>query len=174
MWLTAAALWGGGQLRESPSVNKKILLTGVLALLLAGGGGGGYFMFVAGAKAEKAEAAEEDSPPSPPLPELPKVTFFKLDPLNVPFTDASKPRRLMLVVSLELRDADAKARVEHLLPRLRDAFLQDLYGRPLEARAGGQTDFDQIKSRLMARSEAVLGANVVTGVLVQQAVRTGG
>lgn len=156
-------------------MNKKILIIGGLVGLLAAGGGGGYFVFVAGAKAEKSEKVEEEAPPPPPpLPELPKVTFFKLEPLNVPFSDANKPRRLMLVVSLELRDADAKARVEHLLPRLRDAFLQDLYSRPLEAKAGGQTDFDQIKWRLMARSEAVLGANVVTGILVQQAVRAGG
>lgn len=154
-------------------MNKKILIIASLVLLLAGGGGGGYFMLVAGAKAEKADTAEEETPP-PPLPELPKVTFFKLDPLNVPFSDANKPRRLMLVVSLELRDDAAKARVEHLLPRLRDAFLQDLYSRPLQAKAGGQTDFDQIKWRLMARSETVLGANVVTGILVQQAVQMGG
>lgn len=153
-------------------MNKKILIIGGLAGLLAAGGGGGYFVFVAGAKAEKSEKAEEEAPPPPP--ELPKVTFFKLEPLNVPFSDANKPRRLMLVVSLELRDDDAKARVEHLLPRLRDAFLQDLYSRPLESKAGGQTDFDQIKWRLMARSETVLGANVVTGILVQQAVRAGG
>lgn len=172
--MTAGSPVGWQTVAGIPSVNKKILIIGGVAGLLAAGGGGGYFVFVAGAKAEKAEMAEEEAPPPPPLPELPKVTFFKLDPLNVPFSNANKSRRLMLVVSLELRDADAKARVEHLLPRLRDAFLQDLYQRPLEAKTGGQTDFDQIKWRLMARSEAVLGANVVTGILVQQAVQMGG
>ncbi len=104
------------------------------------------------------------------------AAFIKLDPLQIAVTpDGRRFYQVLLAVSLEVPQAENQAVVEKLMPRLRDAYIRELYGRPVnrDGRWGPQ-ELELVKRRLLAQSDRVLGPGVVSNVLVQQALRFGG
>lgn len=150
---------------------KKALLALVVLLVLGGGGAGAYFYFQqpanaasdASGKHEKASEAayDEDSH---------KNKFVELAPLVLPIIDESGLNQVVsLVVVIEVSNDKKAAKVESLAPRLKDAYIQDMYGilNKHAALRGGVVQVGPIKARLNRISNRVLGSDVVEDVLLQ-------
>lgn len=154
----------------------KILMMGLVALILLGGGAGGAYFFLnkpAEASAtemsevQKAEAAklaaarEADAVP---------MTYVELDPLVLPIVDEyGVSQTVSLVIVLEVASEAEAETIERLQPRLKDAFIQDMYG-VLSRKAvmsGGVLEVEKIKARLNKVSHKILGANVAHEVLLK-------
>ena len=151
----------------------------LLAIVLVGAGGtGGYFFFqkhaIASLGSEKASAVKEkrarDKAARLSEKEAQNLRFVEMEPIILPIIDADGVSQVVtLIVSLEvISEANAKY-VEKLKPRLKDAYIQDMYG-VLNRKAsmdGGVIKVDQLKQRLNRVSNKVLGSKKVNGVLLQ-------
>lgn len=160
----------------------KMAMIGVVALLVLGGGAtGAYFYFSKPAEAalteEQAAAAEEAAAveaaaageQGQPI-EAAKVEFVELEPLVLPIIDKSGvSQTVSLVVALEVPDVATADEVKRMAPRLKDAFIQDMYGtlHRQAARDGSVIQVSAIKERLTRASAKVLGENKVNQVLLQ-------
>ena len=103
--------------------------------------------------------------------------FVKMEPISAPLPSGPKSerRQMFVVINLEVKDAEARAKVDQGMPRLRDAFLREFFGRPIGGPNGWEaTDMDLAKQRLQAQSDRVLGSGAVADVLIVQAMRIGG
>lgn len=156
---------------------KKIILIAV-ALLLLGGVGGAAYMFFGGKPAEASvspgdldeqakkqlndkEKAEADS----------KVAFVKMDPLTLPVVNKDGVVQIINIsITLEAADAEIAKEIERFQPRLKDAYIQDMYG--VLGRKGaiddkGVIQVERVKERLNKITTKVLGKDKVNGVLLQ-------
>lgn len=156
----------------------RMIMIAALALLVVGGGAAGaYFYFMkpaeaaAGAEAaqakEKAEAAkkEEGGHGGESL-----TQFVKLDPLILPIIDENGVTQVIsLVVALEVESPEAAGKVELMSPRLKDAFIQDMYGALSEKSAmkAGVIQVAALKIRLNKITMDVMGKDTVHDVLLQ-------
>ncbi len=136
----------------------------IIALLVLGGGG--YF----GWRQFNAEQPE-------PAPEIPygsvegQPLYIELDPLTAPFVrDGKFAHYVVIIVNLEVASRDDMDKVRGFLPRLRDAFVTELHTlATMRNPDQAMINIRRVKSRLLANADAVLGAGVVRGVLVQLA-----
>ena len=155
---------------------KKIVLALVVLLLLGGGGAGAYFFFMQPAEAsigetdehQKAadveEHAEDDGHSSD------KFQYVEMDPLILPIIDSEGiSQNLSLVIVLEVENTRNKEKVLDYQPRLKDAYIQELYGvlNKQAALEGGVLKVKVIKERLHTISNRVLGEDTVQDVLLQ-------
>ncbi|MFA7275713.1 MAG: flagellar basal body-associated FliL family protein [Pseudobdellovibrionaceae bacterium] len=103
--------------------------------------------------------------------EAPKVTYVKLDPLTLPVIDKSGIVQIINVsVTLEVADDLVAKEVEMVTPRLKDAYIQEMYGtlsRKGALTAEGVLQVNAIKERLSKVTMRVLGADKVKDVLLQ-------
>ena len=150
-----------------------------MALLLVGAGAAGGYFYVqktavasAGAMDEHARGAKlAKEKASMEAEELAKsLRFVELDPIILPIIDAQGVTQVVtLVISIEvIGDANAEF-TKHMSPRLKDAFIQDMYG-VLNRKAsmeGGVVRADDLKARLLKASGKVLGEDRVNDVLLQ-------
>ncbi len=157
----------------------KAIIIGVLALLILGGGGAGaYFYFKnpanaavtsgeeEGGHAKKAEKKSGHGEEGAAL----NVHFVELDALILPIVGKDGVSQVVsLVVALEVGDEAAAEEVKLMTPRLKDAFIRDLYGslNREAAMTGGVVQVGAIKKRLTEISKKVLGEEVVQDVLLQ-------
>jgi flagellar FliL protein len=151
---------------------KKILAILVVLALVGGGGGGAYFYFMKPAEASQpdgeqakkhAEKKEKDKDKS-------KHTFVELDVLTLPIiSDSGVTQTVSMVVAIEVADEKAAALIESQAPRLRDAYIQKMYGLLYanDALKDGVIQVSAIKAQLNEISHKVLGADVVEDVLLQ-------
>ena len=148
---------------------KPILLAVVALILLGGGGAGAYFYFQAPAEAAtggagehvKAEKAKKHDAPS---------SFVQLDPLILPVVDKDGVSQVVsLVIVIETMDEKSKAKVANMSPRLKDAFIQDMYGALTQEAVmrDGVLQVVALKNRLHKVSDRVMGDGVVNNVLLQ-------
>lgn len=96
--------------------------------------------------------------------------YVELDPLILPIIDEYGVNQVVsLVVSIEVADAAAAEKVKKLSPRLKDAYIQDMYGilNRHAALKGGVVQVDKLKKRLNKVSRDVMGEDVVHDVLLQ-------
>ena len=89
--------------------------------------------------------------------------FIALKPLSVPILRRNQiDRYIALQVSLEMLDDDARTRARRLLPRVRDAFIRELFANPaVEQGSEGRIDYRRIRSVLLHRARQVLGREAV-------------
>lgn len=151
---------------------KKIIILLVAVLLLGGGGAGAYFYLFAnkaeaavpeGEEHEKAAAAEGEHG-------APAFQFVEMDPLILPIVDNEGVSQVVsLVIALEVADQATADEVKAMTPKLKDAFIQDMYGvlNKQAALKGGVIQVSQIKQRLNMISNKVLGEEKVHDVLLQ-------
>lgn len=149
------------------------------ALVLVGAGGvGGYFYFqntaVAsfGAVNQQAIADKEARELSAKEAEAmaKNLRFVEMDPIILPIIDAEGVNQVVtLIVSLEVNGDKNAAYVESLTPRLKDAYIQDMYGilNRKASMEGGMVKVDQLKERLNQISAQVVGDNKINSVLLQ-------
>ena len=148
------------------------------ALLVGAGGTGGYFFFQNQAEASYAEEGAigiEDRKAAKyaklSAEEAAKhLRFVNLTPIILPIIDNSGVSQVVtLVISLEvIGDGDAEYATS-MIPRLKDAYIQDMYG-VLNRKAsmeGGVIKVDELKERLNRVSTKILGENKVNSVLLQ-------
>ncbi len=151
----------------------------LLAIVLTGAGGaGGYFFFqkqaVASLGPEKADALAEklarDKEARLTEEEAKNLRFVKLEPIILPIIDANGVNQVVtLILTLEVNSEENEKFVEALKPRLKDAYLQDMYG-VLSRTANlkeGMIKVDELKTRLNKVSAKVLGEKKVNSVLLQ-------
>ncbi len=160
----------------------KLVIIGAVALLLVGGiGAGAYFYFVNPAEAastpgKEVEKAHEDAKAEKKGDKGDShgkgggAYFVQLDPLILPIIDDDGfTQVLSLVIAIDVPDDAAKEQVTILAPRLKDAFIQEMYGElnRLAALKGGIVQVNIIKSRLNKIAHRVLGKDMVNDVLLQ-------
>lgn len=155
---------------------RKGIIAIVALLLLAGGGAGGYFYFFKPAEASGVEGEIEGDGHKEAKKDKhggghgEAAEFVELDPLVLPIVDNSGVTQVVsLVVAIEAADAGAVETIKKLSPRLKDAYIQDMYGVLNEHAAlkGGVIQVSAIKARLNKITQDILGEEVAHGVLLQ-------
>ncbi len=157
---------------------RMIIIAVAAVLLLGGGGAGAYFYFMNPAEAsvgedegvdshgeEEKHAEKGDHGKGSGVAE-----FVELDPLILPIVDNNGVSQVVsIVIALEVPDAHAKDVVKQMTPRLKDAFIQDMYGVLNEHAAlkGGVLQVRMLKERLNEISNNVAGDEMVNDVLLQ-------
>lgn len=150
----------------------KIAILALVAILVLGGGAGGaYFYFnqnaeaSVGAEGEHVAAKEAKKEHDPA-----HMAFVQLDPLVLPIIDADGISQMVsLVIVLQVGDEKQKASVEGQMFRIKDAYIQDMYGSLNKhvAVKDGVLQVDVLKKKLAAANDRVLGEGVVSDVLLQ-------
>lgn len=156
---------------------KKIMMM-MVALVLLGGGGFAVFTFLGGKSAEasvdpkhaakdKSEAQTAESKKESDA----KVSFVKMDPLTLPVINKSGVVQIVNIsITLEVEDAEKAKEIEKFAPRLKDAYIQDMYGSLGAATSltpNGVLEVNIVKKRLNAVTQKVLGNDSVRDVLLQ-------
>ncbi|HBR68181.1 MAG TPA: flagellar basal body-associated FliL family protein [Rhodospirillaceae bacterium] len=158
----------------------RLVIIGVVALLVLGGGGAAAYFFLlkkpaeAAVGEEDAEGAEDHAKKDEHKKEKGGhgggSQFVELEPLILPIVDNEGVNQVVsLVVSLEVGSAEDAAQVEHMAPKLKDAYIQDMYGvlNRHAALKGGVVQVADIKKRLNKISNDIMGEDVVHDVLLQ-------
>lgn len=148
----------------------RIAILILMMLLLAGGGIGAWWFgirgepvpFLGDQEAAKKKAAEILAP----------TQFVELAPISFPVMQDGQVRRLMtVVVSLEVRGADAQTAVADVRTRLRDALLSELHALySLEFVRERDDGLAFVKKRLAGAARRVLG-NRLQALYVQSVGR---
>lgn len=156
---------------------KMILIAAIALLVLGGGGAGAYFYFLqpaeAAAGAEVGELHEEEKHAKKDDhgdDHGGHGEFVEMDPLILPIVDNNGVSQIInVVIAIEVIDAKGVEKVEKMKPRLKDAYIQDMYGvlNKHAALKGGVLQVSFIKKRLNKISMKVLGEDVFSDVLLQ-------
>jgi hypothetical protein len=151
----------------------RILTAFLLALtLLASGLAATAPAMASGAAKESKDGKDKDG-----KEDKDKGTFLKLEPMAapLPMAEGKKTRRqMMLTLQLEVAPSNAE-KVNGLMPRIRDAFIREMFARPVGTPDGWDPgDLETVKTRLVQQATKVAGDGVIRDVLVVQAVRIGG
>ena len=145
--------------------NKLILFGAIGAIVLLLGGGGAYFFFFSGGEPKDGKEVAEALPETPP-----EITFYDMPDIIVNIQSAdTAPAYLKLSVSLELDNAEEKAGIEALKPRIVDQFqgyLRELRVDDLKGSAG----VVRLKEELLRRINASAAPYRVRDVLLKQMI----
>ena len=98
------------------------------------------------------------------------VEYVKLDPLVLPIIDQDGVYQVLsLAVVIEVGGVSDAEKIKAKAPRLKDAYIQDMYGILNENAAlkGGVVQVNIIKKRLNYITNEVMGDDVETEVLLQ-------
>lgn len=150
----------------------KFVLVMIFAFLLLGGGGAGVYIYFQKPAQAAVNANGEIVPAQKAAKKKPDTPskFVEMDPLVLPIvTRNGVTQVLSMVVVLEVPDEKAMKSAEHLAPRLKDAFIQDMYGALSHeaVMSDGLLQVAPIKERLTRISNRVLGEDAVDDVLIQ-------
>lgn len=163
----------------------KFLIMGGLAVIVLGGGGAGAYMYFGSQAAEAAaahsgaeageEAAKGHESAAHEGEEQAPTQFVKLDSLILPIVDSrGVTQTLSLVIAIEVADQAAADEVNRLAPRLKDAYIMELYGilNKEAALHNGVVQVAAIKKKLIEMTDKVLGEGVAHDVLLQVVQQT--
>ena len=157
----------------------KILMIGLVALLVLGGVGAGAYFYFGGQKAEASIGETEEHQEAKDAHETDGdghgedgggFKYVELEPLILPIIDGNGvSQNLSLVIVIEVENSRAQKKVEESQPRLKDAYIQELYGELNRqvAMEGGVLRVQFIKKRLRDISRRVVGEEEVNDVLLQ-------
>lgn len=151
------------------------LILAVAALGVLGGGGAGAYFFLMKKPAEAAlpadaKVAEVKKEEHGKEGEHAEPKFVKLDPLVVPIVDSEGVSQVIsMVIQFEVKDEESAKKVESLRPRIKDAFITDMYGlmNSKAAMDNGVLRVGYVKKRLTDISQRVMGDGVIDSVLLQ-------
>lgn len=97
--------------------------------------------------------------------------FLRLERIVVPvFANGAVAKHLTIILVLELADAQARDKAKELLPRLTDAFVNDLHRLASRPDAIDGIDMALAKRQLLASGTRVLGPDSVKGVLIERTI----
>ena len=146
---------------------KLIVILIVVAVLLLGGGGAAYFFrdsLFGGGEAQTAAKL--------PIKTNPDAQFVDLETINIAvIRNRRVEKHVVLQVSLEVANEAARATVAKALPRIKDAFIKDMYDYYAIIPPGRQgVNVEGIKKRLKRTANAVMRDGSVKDVLIQGAI----
>lgn len=153
----------------------KLAIVALIAIVLLGGGATGAYFFLnkpaeaAGGPMDEAARAAHEAKTAEAAAAMPAV-YVPLDVLVLPVIDERGiTQNISLVISLEVTDQEAASAVQNLIPRLKDAYIQDMYGvlSRKSIMENGVLQIAPIKDRLNRVSVRVLGQDKVKDVLLQ-------
>ncbi|MFP4313293.1 MAG: flagellar basal body-associated FliL family protein [Alphaproteobacteria bacterium] len=156
----------------------KMLLIGLVSLAIIGGGGAGaYFYFMKPAEAVSKDGGTEHKDKHASKKEdddykkkAGKYEYVELSPLILPIIDENGVNQVVsMVVAIEVKNSKDATTVTTLSPRLKDAYIQQMYGMLNRHAAfkGGVLQVNEIKKKLNEISDKVLGEDLVQDVLLQ-------
>lgn len=155
----------------------KFAIIGILALTILGGGGYAAYSFlnqpaVASAPMDEAAQAAHDAKMASAKEAEAAATahFVPMDVLVLPVIDDSGiVQNISLVISLEVADAVTALEVTNMIPRLKDAYIQDMYGALSRKTIldNGVLQVAPVKDRLHRITVRVMGENKIKSVLLQ-------
>lgn len=152
----------------------KLVIIAVVALLLIGGGGtGAYFYFQHPAEAATdatGDVKKVEKEKKGHGEEKEQSSFVQLDPLILPIIGKDGlTQTVSMVIVIETPSEETKKEVTYMAPRLKDAFIQDMYGSLAKdaIMKDGVIQVGALKSRLRSIGVKVLGDEMVTDVLLQ-------
>jgi len=144
----------------------KAILSIITLLVICGGAAGAYFFLQKPAVASiDEEAIVEEVKEDTSL-----IEFVEMDPLILPIVNKKGVTHVVtLVVVLEVPDALAKDEVKKLKPRIKDAYISDLYGllNDQALMKDGVLQVKEVKERLGGISKDLVGEDKVRDVLIQ-------
>ncbi len=151
---------------------KKVII-GIVGILLLGGGAAGGYLFLK--KPAEASLTEEDVAKEKKHAKKgghgEAVEFVQLDPLILPIVDRNGLSQVVsIVVALEVPSKADADKVKMLQPKLKDAFISEMYGvihHPAGLQEGNLVKVQILKDRLGKIGRKVLGDEVVNDVLLQ-------
>ena len=150
---------------------QKLIVTGGLLVVL-GGGGGAYYLLGGTQAEEHADAATAETGHNAPVSELPPehAAFFDVPDIIVNIQSAdSTPAYLKLAVSLELDNAEARAAIEPVMPRVVDQF--QTYLRELRVDdVRGSMGVMRLKEELLRRVNLAAAPTPVRDVLLKEMI----
>lgn len=142
-------------------------------IVLGGAAAGGYFYFMNPAQAlggKDGMVDEAMAEAEKPKEKRPTFEFVELDPLVLPIVDKNGVSQVVsVVIAIDVPDAESKKSVEKMTPKLKSAFIQDLYGalNKHAATKGGALRVSYLKGRLNKVGAKMLGEDKVNDVLLQ-------
>ena len=141
-------------------------------LILGGGAAGAFFYFKQPAEASAGESAEDKHAAKKHDETYKKGhgEFVEMAPLVLPIIDEQGVNQVVsVVIVLEVANSDDASMVEKNSPRLKDAYIQDMYGvlNKHAALKGGVVQVGAIKDRLHRISQDVMGDGIIQDVLLQ-------
>lgn len=147
----------------------------VAALLLLGGGGFAVYTFLGGKEAEAAvdptelsQDKKEAEDAQAKLEADAKIVFVKMDPLTLPVVGKGGVVQIINIsVTLEVEDEAKAKEVEKFAPRLKDAYIEEMYGALSQLGDDSVVKIDVIKQHLTKVTKKVLGNDDVRSVLLQ-------
>jgi flagellar FliL protein len=155
----------------------KWAVIGLVAVLLLGGAGAGAYFYLAkpaeaaGGPVDEVKKAEHEAKTAEAEgAAIAQEQFVSLNALVLPVIDEEGvTQTITMVISVEVPDETTAKEVERLSPRLKDAFIQDMYGvlSRKNAMQNGVVQVAMIKERLNRVSKKVLGPEKVNDVLLQ-------
>jgi hypothetical protein len=147
---------------------RAVVILAVFLLLLTSGLPRGGMLFIPSASAAEGGDEKDTSAPHPDF------EYLRLDPITLPvITAKGLTQQVSIVVQLEI-EWGKKDEIAPFEPRLIDAYLQDLYGALGAGHALMKDDFvdvDQIKQRLTAVTDRVLGPDHKVHAVLLQALQ---
>lgn len=145
---------------------KKAIVIVVLLALMGGGALGGLGLMGMGPLADYVKR-DAGSGAAPAAPAAPATRDIAVDTLGVPLFEGGAVRtRLFLNLQLKVL-ADAAPAVQHALPRLQSAFLEDmLQFMPYHLRDRAKIDPELVAQRLLKVARRVAGPDAVSQVVV--------
>lgn len=151
---------------------KKIIIIVVVILLLAGGGAAAFFFLqqkeTSTAAGEAGEAGQEQAAGDAKKKGDPN--YLDMENLAIPVIRNRRiEKHVILKVSLEMMDDDALEESKPYMPRLKDAFIKDLYDYYSYQSPGQKINTEAIKIRLKVAGDKVVGQGKIRKVLIQAA-----
>lgn len=159
----------------------KMVVMALAALLILGGGGAGAYFFVLNPaepavelteeEIAQAKAAEEKAAKAAELDaKLAALQTVDMEPLVLPIVDRNGVQQTVnLVISLEVYDTYAVDKVNMAKPRLKSAFITDMYGllNQHASKQGGALQISKIKKSLNKVGYRIVGDDVLHSVQLQ-------
>src|SRR5262245_52690904 len=98
-------------------------------------------------------------------------SYVIIDPMYATILEGSKPRGLLMIeLGLDVPDTAMRARVNHALPALRDAYVRTLIAYGATAvRAWRQPDVDDIATRMQTVTDRLMGGPGAKVLMAQTA-----
>lgn len=146
---------------------KLIVIVVIVVVLLAGGGGAAYFFRDAIFGEEGGQSAAKM-----PIDKTPAALFVDLETLNIAVIHNRRiEKHVVLQVALEVVDENARVDVSKSLPRIKDAFIKDMYDYYAYQSPGKSgVNVEVIKRRLKRTVDEVMKDGSVKNVLIQGAI----
>lgn len=145
-----------------------VVILAIVLVLIGGSVGVMWFMELgpfATADAADEAVSEATEPSEPPR-------FVEMRPMVISiFQDDSVAATIQIELTLETIGASNEDTLRQMMPRLSNAFIQDLHGfLPRHLSDGRQLDVNVLKHRLLAIGTKVTGPGVIHEVLIQSIV----